>query len=671
MNAKITRSALALALAACLLLSLPCAAAAGAFQDSGRHWSGQVVEKANALDLMKGYPGNFFYPEDPVSRLEAIAIVIRAMGLENQAKNLDYKNSGIRLPQGMFWGQGHLVVAAQRGLLDRNSLSGLLFKDPIPRQEVATLVALALQSKLQVKGDTQKLNFADTDQINSVYRQYVADVTQNGIMEGLENNRFGPDEVMKRGQMAALMVKVVQDSWFDYGAASTISGTLTAVDGSTGMITISKSDGTPMPRLTDLATAYFRGTSPAILADFIVGEAVTAICGGDGKVRYLETVSGASTPPAGSGVSGAEQQVTGKVTDRFLTGTSALRLSSNLQVYTYPLAPTVTVSDGTNIRDLSYLADGSYVTAKIKDNIIQSVWVLPSEEVEGVVIAVQAGQFTMTTASGVNRVFSVRASEVKIARGGTLLPFSDLKSGDNVKVVSVSGEAKEISLSGESSKIEGEVRTVDSYYRMVTMLYNGLRREFEVELNASISKGYENVRIDELKQGDRVRFKVGGNGKIVEIAAVGEGVRSVSGKVTDIYTGSSPRIYVEEKRYYLGAHVDITRDGDTIDLDEIMIGSGVNLELDEDDLVCVIEVTDDEDVIVEGTVTDVDEDSNRLTIAQSNDREFTLRVSSSCNFIDQTGSSSPARELDDLRNGWQVKLYLDGGRVRTVKVIDR
>lgn len=671
---KITCTAMVLALTAWLAVIPPGirAASAESFKDTAGHWSGQAVEKASALGLMTGYPGSVFKPEDPVSRLEAIAIVINAMGLENQAKKADYKNSGIKLPQGMFWGQGYLVIAVQKGLLHKDSVNNLMFKDPIPRQEVATLTAVALRDKLAGKsGDVQQMDFADNADIHPLYKQYVADVTRNGIMQGLENNRFGPNDTMKRGQMAALMAGTVMDGWFEYGASRIITGTLMAVDSTSGITTINKGDGNPISRVTDSNTAIYKGSQKTVLSDIGFGSSVIAISGNDAKIKYMETGGTTTTPPDNSGT-GDGTELTGKIADRILTGSAFLKIRNSYQEQIYPLAASVTVTDGVNVKDLSYLVDGTYVTAKIKDNAIYSIWILPSEEVEGEVTGVQSTSININLDSGTNRVFTVKSGEVKITRGGSVLPFSDLKAGDSVRVVSVMGEAREIILAGDSSYIEAQVRTVDSFYWMITLLEdNGRRKEYEVKLGAPVRKGNENVRLDELEQGDRVRFKLGVDGKITEIDAVGKPVRNVSGKVTDVRsTGSRPSIYVDSERYYISSTPDITRDGERIDLEEIMLGAQATLKIDRDDIVTEIEI-DDEDSIIEGTVIDVSESNSRITIEQSDGREFTLRVNSDCSFRDMTSSSYNINELDDIREGWDVKLYLESSRVKSIRVTGR
>lgn len=674
MKKRIISGTITLALASTLVFSPPALLPAGAasFKDTKSHWAKQAVEESYALDLMKGYPGNVFKPEDPISRLEAIAIIIRGMGLESQALNMDYKNSGVTLPKGMTWGQGHLVLATQKGLLHKDYVSQLMYNNPITRQEVAALVAVALQDKLKVKGDPAKLTFADADKITTTYRPYVADVSQNDIMQGQGSNEFGPNDIMKRGQMAALMVKTAVNGWFDYGSDRIIEGTLAGIDKTTGIATLNKSDGTQMPRLVGSDTVYYRGTSETTGDDFSAGEKVLAIVGSDAKIRYLEAVEGTSA--GGSTGTSTETQLTGKIV---MTGSSSLRIRDiGYSEQTYPLSTGVTVNTGTGAGTLTSLTNGQFVTVNLRNSEIYNIRVLSSEMAEGEITSIYSGYFTVETSSGISKSFTVQANDIKIIDGAGQLSFNSLKTGDWVKVASVGGEAREItrtdsSGSGNFTSREAEIRGVDSFYGFITLRdTNGNRKEYEVDIQADIEKGNDSVRLEDLDIGEEISFEVGSDGKIDEIIALGSEVSSATGKVTNLQTGSSPRIYVDSNRYEVDRNADITKDGDDIELEDIMIGAEVTVKMDEDDMVTKIIINDDEDVIVEGTVTEVDEGSDEITIEQDSGLEFTLSVKSSCTFRDTSSSSYNVEELDDIRNGWEVKLYLDSGKVKEIRVTD-
>lgn len=661
------RGAVTLALTAWLALGQGAPAMAGTFKDTDNHWSRVVVDKSYALELMKGYPGDIFKPEDSVTRLEAIAVIINAMGLEKEAKNVDYKNSGIRLPPGMFWGQGHLVIAVQKGLLHKDYVNQLLFGSPIPRQEVATLVAVALRDKIKTKGDPSKLSYTDTGEIGLTYLPYVADVTQNNIMQGLGGNEFGPNQIMKRGQMAALMVKTTQEGWFEYGSGKIISGSLSASDSVAGVVSITKTDGVQMPKLVDTGAVFYKDSKPSSLAQFKVGEAVTAITGPGGKIRYLEGAApSAKTDPI------TETELTGKISNRALTGNSSLKIrDSGFQEKTYPLDPVITITDGVNARDMSNVTDGTYVRVKIKNNSIQNIRILSSEEVTGAVTTIIPGYLTIKTDSGSSRIFSVNSGEMKIVKGGSRLAYSELKSGDRVKVISASGEALEVAVTQDytPSSSSVQIRAVDAFYGFIyVMNNNGGRREYEVEINALITKRGEIIRIEDLKSGDSAILKVGENGKVYEIQVEETDLAEVSGKVTDLWPEGDPQIYIEGTKYSIASYVKVTKSGNNATLRDIMIGSRVTLKHN-NYIASVIEITNDQYATLEGKVTDVSESSGTITIKQVNGLSFTLPVDRNCSYRDLTTSQS--LYLGGIRSGWAVRISLYNGKAEEIKVTSK
>ncbi|MBC7324015.1 MAG: S-layer homology domain-containing protein, partial [Moorella sp. (in: Bacteria)] len=52
----------------------------GGFCDLENHWAASAAYRLAALDLFAGYPDGTFRPERPLSRLEAVALVMRAGG---------------------------------------------------------------------------------------------------------------------------------------------------------------------------------------------------------------------------------------------------------------------------------------------------------------------------------------------------------------------------------------------------------------------------------------------------------------------------------------------------------------------------------------------------------------------------------------------------------------
>lgn len=63
----------------------PAALVSSRFRDMSGHWARGHAEVLAELNVMRGYPGGLFRPEQPVSRLELVILAARAAGLEPAA----------------------------------------------------------------------------------------------------------------------------------------------------------------------------------------------------------------------------------------------------------------------------------------------------------------------------------------------------------------------------------------------------------------------------------------------------------------------------------------------------------------------------------------------------------------------------------------------------------
>ncbi len=566
------------------------------YNDTTGHWSQQVVEETSAIGLMKGYPGGYFKPEGLMSRLEAISVIIRAMGLEDQALKTKAEGSGITMPSGMTWGQGFLVMAVQKGLLSKEYVPALKYNDPITRAEVATLVAVALN----IKGDPAKLTYVDNSSILELYKPYVAAVTEKNIMNGLGENKFGPNQSMKRGQMAALMATVSRDGWFKYGSDRLISGTVVSLNSTSGLLVLKKTDGTVVQKILADKPALFNGSSAAALADIKSGTPVVAGISDSGAIQYIEitntvAVDNSQTP---------DSTVTGKViTAPGAAGSSITIAGGTSSGKSYTLTTGVLVKDNAGTTSLAALTAGNYVTAQIKNSQIYSIQILPTVSTEGTIVSVDSGSLKMTDNSGGSYNFTMKSGETIISGGTGSISLSDLRAGDKIKVTSSMGQILEINVSGED------------------------------------------------------RF----NGDYVE------------GEITSLKLGSSAWITVKDKNgnkktYDITSNTEITKNGHDINRDEVMIGAEVTVEFNGSEAL-KIEITNDEDITVEGEVVKVDTSNDRITINQDSDNEFRLDVDKDCYFKNQA-SSSRIYELGDIKVDYMVQITLTNSDATKITVLD-
>ncbi|MDP2872910.1 MAG: S-layer homology domain-containing protein [Bacillota bacterium] len=192
------------------------------YSDLSGHWARGWIAAATELDLVRGYGDGRFGPDDPLTRAEVAAVLVRALGWESESIEL------------VFSGAADAVVAAYPDAAD------------VPAWAVG----------------------------------YVAVAVERGLIRGYEDRTIRPGVVVSRAEAAVLLFRALDR----LGRAFDIGGELVEVDDA-GRITLANvwgwpDDGRRLALQTSAATAVFRNGERAQLADLVTHDTLLAILGG-------------------------------------------------------------------------------------------------------------------------------------------------------------------------------------------------------------------------------------------------------------------------------------------------------------------------------------------------------------------------------------------------------
>lgn len=195
------------------------------FADLGGHWAKEAVSRLGALGIVQGYSegGRYYYrPNQLVSKEEALALLLRTIGKEADAKKAA---EGIEAGENAqsnftFWSKGYLTVARRLGAITEAQLNDALAEDqsallPVEnfrrldiatREEVAAwlvkLASAAGSTELVPQYENQAIfRYSDWQNIKAEYLPYVEMVTRAGIMKG-SGNAFAPKRGITRAEIA-------------------------------------------------------------------------------------------------------------------------------------------------------------------------------------------------------------------------------------------------------------------------------------------------------------------------------------------------------------------------------------------------------------------------------------------------------------------------------------
>jgi hypothetical protein len=105
------------------------------------------------------------------------------------------------------WAKDDILQVAQKKIMTGISDTKFAPKDTLTRAQAATVLVRALQ--LQETNEPSK-EFVDVPDSHWA-KKYIDTIVVNGIMEGMNNNTFSPDEPLTREQMAMLLFRVLEE----------------------------------------------------------------------------------------------------------------------------------------------------------------------------------------------------------------------------------------------------------------------------------------------------------------------------------------------------------------------------------------------------------------------------------------------------------------------------
>jgi len=183
------------------------------FLDMPGHWSDEYVTPLALEGVVNGYEDGTFRPEDDVSKAEAVTMIVRLL---NASDNGEAAVNAEKIPPSLgakipFWAVPCVALAWDMGILSDSDLGGFDAGAPAGRWEVAVWLARALGLK-PAEGAALDSCFADLKELPDRAVPLIEAARRLGIITGYPDGTFRPHSGIKRGEMAALLSRVIHMS---------------------------------------------------------------------------------------------------------------------------------------------------------------------------------------------------------------------------------------------------------------------------------------------------------------------------------------------------------------------------------------------------------------------------------------------------------------------------
>lgn len=171
---------------------------------STNHWAYDEVHFLSTKSIINGFPDGSFKPNQTITRLQAMMIILRAKDLHDFS---DVTNPGFIDIQEGDYGYEIIAKAAQLGIISgKYNEDGEKVFDPagtLTRSQMATILVNAYN----LQGSTE-INYFDVQKSHWAYEK-IQIVTANKIAMGYENGLFGANDSITRAQFSVMMARIL------------------------------------------------------------------------------------------------------------------------------------------------------------------------------------------------------------------------------------------------------------------------------------------------------------------------------------------------------------------------------------------------------------------------------------------------------------------------------
>jgi hypothetical protein len=175
----------------------------GQFQDVKKsHWAFEAVQKLSKKELIIGYEGSLFLPEENITRAEMAAMLAESLNLKITNRSKVFKD----VPSD-HWAVGSINALYKEGIINGDKSGNFNPDDVVKREHIAVIFDNAF--KLQASATALKeVNFTDVSRDNPAY-EAIQKLAASGVAAGYDGNSFKPREDVKRSQYVTFLYRVL------------------------------------------------------------------------------------------------------------------------------------------------------------------------------------------------------------------------------------------------------------------------------------------------------------------------------------------------------------------------------------------------------------------------------------------------------------------------------
>lgn len=638
------------------------AAASSPYKDvSSSHWALKHITKLDLRGVVTGYGDGVFKPDNLVTQVEAVLMVVRNMDAATRIASVDTSQTlSISVPE---WAlkqyKKELLFAVQEGLIvpsennfnasaeaSRAWITQLMVR-MIDKDSEATLLA------------NQSPNFGDCSDIPSWALGYVNAGVKYGLISGFPDNTFKPLQGVTRAQAVTMLSN--SEPYLNL-SANVMEGTILSISDS--ILSLSTGGLVHNFAMTSNTAIFGEDNSLTSIDDLKVNDRVKIIVQ-NSEVKYIAFIEETSSAT----------KISGTVVHSMLNENLLVIKTTEGEIYTRNWSTsTQCVDQNGQAFSMGNLIVGSQVEIELNsEGLITRVVVYTSGGItgdSGIIydIVPEQNLIVLKTASG-SYVSYIYDSALAVIIDGIRFPtLDDLQIGDQVKVTADGSFISEIQLinAQQDLNLSGRIAVISPAKKVLVVDVDGELQTFTIASNTTITiPGVSAALLSDLEVDDEVDLKIV-NAEISSITVTNRSLESSqAGTIVAIDTQNSIIIFedADEKltTYEVSSASDIVIDGDDdCDLSDLEKDMKAEFEVFNDKII-YLEV----DTSIIGSVLTINPNRRIISIkTDDNDVEvYAIDSSADVNIADDSRA-----DLEDIDVGDRVKLEIEDEAVTRIDV---
>ncbi|MDU0203137.1 cadherin-like beta sandwich domain-containing protein [Paenibacillus sp. MAH-36] len=177
------------------------------FGDTATHWAKDEIEQMANKWLVQGISKEEFGPDQPVTRAELAAMIVRTLGIKSSGDDAPFKDMNAK-----EWYNNAVNAAVKAGIITGYEDGTFRPEQTITRQEMAVMMnrALLAAGYNEQKAQGEPPSYEDQKQIQPWSQEAIYHLGKLKLMEGTSSSSFDPDMEATRAQSAVLLLRVLQ-----------------------------------------------------------------------------------------------------------------------------------------------------------------------------------------------------------------------------------------------------------------------------------------------------------------------------------------------------------------------------------------------------------------------------------------------------------------------------